>query len=547
MSGTSVLRKARRLLGYLRSERDLSSQLNQVERYLGEVPRSPADVQPVIFFNASTRIRHLSLNGAFSLLASWGLRTQGDPVRYVMCQHAMSQCVLGAVRYRPLTDPPCRSCTGYSQRLFPSGDVVPLNLDRTTAGQIEKELIDYELRDLKAWTINGLDLGEICLPSVRWVLRRHHLSDDEETRELYRRYLASAASLVGRFERMFSRLKPRAVVVFNGLTYPEAVARAVAKRSGIRAVTHEVGLLPNSAFFSHQEATFREVLVPEHAQLTSEQDARLDSYLQDRHRGKFSMAGIQFWPSMHQLPDAIGSAVDNGRKLVTVFTNVVFDTSQVHANVLFDDMFDWLDSLVDVFGRHSGTLFVIRAHPDEDRPGKASRESVADWVSTSGVIQRSNVFFLAPSDYASSYELIRRSRLVLVYSSSIGLEASIEGTPVLCAGRARYTQNSSVILPTSRTGYFEELERLLSADEIGWPSTRVDTARAFLFAELFRASLDLSEFLRPYPEAPGMVLFKDFRPERLASHPALGVVRRGIMDGTPFLLESPMIGSGEPE
>ncbi len=153
---------------------------------------------------------------------------------------------------------------------------------------------------------------------------------------------------------------------------------------------------------------------------------------------------------------------------------------------------------------------------------------------------------MAPSDYASSYELIRRSSLVLVYSSSIGLEASIEGTPVLCAGRARYTQNPSVILPTSRSEYFEELERLLSADEIVWPTSRVDTARAFLYEELYRASLDLSDFLRPYPEAPGMVLLRDFQPERLAAHPVLDVIRSGILGGASFLLKSPMIGSGVP-
>ena len=30
-------------------------------------------------------------------------------------------------------------------------------------------------------------------------------------------------------------------------------------------------------------------------------------------------------------------------------------------------------------------LFVIRAHPDEDRPGKESMETVAAWFETSGL------------------------------------------------------------------------------------------------------------------------------------------------------------------
>ncbi len=50
---------------------------------------------------------------------------------------------------------------------------------------------------------------------------------------------------------------------------------------------------------------------------------------------------------------------------------------------IFPDMFNWLDSLLDVFKKHPKTLFVIRAHPDETRPGKTSQETVADWAATS--------------------------------------------------------------------------------------------------------------------------------------------------------------------
>jgi hypothetical protein len=51
--------------------RDLSSQIARVEEYLGRRPSKPFEgAGPVIFFNASTRIHRLSLNGAFRLLAS---------------------------------------------------------------------------------------------------------------------------------------------------------------------------------------------------------------------------------------------------------------------------------------------------------------------------------------------------------------------------------------------------------------------------------------------------------------------------------------------
>ena len=66
--------------------------------------------------------------------------------------------------------------------------------------------------------------------------------------------------------------------------------------------------------------------------------------------------------------------------MVPVFTNVIFDTSQPHSNVVFPHMFAWLDCVLELVRAHPETLFVIRAHPDEIRPGKESRESVAQWV-----------------------------------------------------------------------------------------------------------------------------------------------------------------------
>lgn len=526
--------KVRRRLAHRRAEAALGAQLARVEHYLSGVPARSDDLRPVLFFNTSTRIHRLSLNAAFSLLAAWGLRAQGEPVVHLVCHAGMSQCVLGALWGRPLDHPPCGACMAYSRKLFPAGRSQALDLDPAEVERADRSLVGLGLPDLQAWEDRGWEFGALCLPSMRWVLRRHHLQDDADTRALYRRFIASAASLAAQFDRLLERTAPRALVVFNGLSYPEAVAREAARRRGIPVITHEVGLRPYSAFFSHAEATFREVPLEPGARLTPEQDAELDDYLDARRKGQFSMAGIQFWPKIQDLPQELLPAASK-RELVTIFTNVAFDTSQVHANTIYSDMFAWLDDLAGVMRDRSDIPFVIRAHPDEDRAGKASRESVANWVESAGVSELPNVVFLPPSEYVSSYELIHASRLVLVYSSSIGLEASIEGTPVLSAGRARYTQSPTVILPETRQDYHRTLDEMLKTGAVTWPEARTRAARAFLYTELFRASLDLSDFLEAYPEAPGMVLLRDFDPAALTQHPVIEVLRQGMIRGAAFL------------
>ena len=514
----------------------ISPQIAAVEAYLRERERRQAggEARPVVFFNASTRLHTLSLNAAFSQLAAWGLRAGGQEVVHLVCHSAMAPCVLGTDRHAPEAAPPCGPCLDLSRTLFPAASVVPLTPEPLEAGALRLELAARPIEALAEWESDGLPLGQLVLPSLRWILRRHRLPETDPVRRLFAGYLASAAGMGAAFRRILSKRPPRALVVFNGIFYPEAVARRVAQEMGIPVVTHEVGLRPFSAFFSHREATFREVEVDENVRLTPKQEAELDDILARRFRGDFTMAGITFWPEMRGLPARLTAKRPAYRQMVTVFTNVVFDTSQVHANVLFEDMFDWLDRVGEVIRREPDTLFVIRAHPDELRKGKASLESVSAWMRASGLDRVDNAVFVGPEEPVNSYELIRSSKFVLVYNSSVGLEATILGTPALCAGRARFTQIEASFVPKKPEEYWKMLRQFLDAPA-AVPEAQRRNARAFLHSEWFDASLDLGEFLRPDPGRPGMVRYAPFEPARLAEADVFRVLREGILEGRPFL------------
>jgi hypothetical protein len=262
-----------------------------------------------------------------------------------------------------------------------------------------------------------------------------------------------------------------------------------------------------SAFFSHEEATFRKIDFPQGSPLTADQQARLDRMLDRRFSGDFTMAGIRFWPRMEALPPLLQAKRRSYRQMVSVFTNVIFDTSQAHANVLFSDMFEWLDDLAETMLSQGDTLFVIRAHPDEDRSGKESQESVYEWYRQSRVAASANVVFIGPSEVVNSYELVRASKLVLIYSSSLGLEASILGVPVLAAGRARYSHVPVAFLPSSRGDYRRTLAEWLGSPAMAVPPDSKENARTFLYREWFQSSMDLSEFIEPASGYPGMVTF----------------------------------------
>ena len=222
-----------------------------------------------------------------------------------------------------------------------------------------------------------------------------------------------------------------------------------------------------------------------------------------------------------------------------VFTNVIFDTSQPHANVIFEDMFTWLDRVLEVAKAHPETLFVIRAHPDEARLGKASEESVAQWAQRHQVELLPNMRFVPPKEFINSYDLIRMAKFVLIYNSTIGMEASILGAGVLSAGKSRYTASNVVWFPHDDKAYFSQLEELLRVEHVEVPAQFKSNARRFLYWQLYRSSLSFERYLEPDEVWAGYVRLKEFDWQTLlpANSETMAIISDGILRHGNFMLK----------
>lgn len=495
---------------------------------------APQTIPPVLFFNSSTRLQAVSQNAAYSILTLQALRLQGVPVIQFACNAGLTRCTLGSNRDDVNQQPPCERCVVQSHVLF---DDLPVRWfeykeDAVLAAELEKRSVE----ELMALRYQEVPLGFWATNSLRWVLRRHHLLDDAPTRAFLRHYILSGWNVYQQFSRLAEEVHPQAVVEFNGMFYPEAAVRFVCQQKGIRVITHEVGLRPFTAFFTEGEATAYPIHISPEFQLTPAMNERLDQYLSERFKGNFSMAGIRFWPEMKGLDAAFLEKASHFKQIVPVFTNVIFDTSQVHANTIFADMFIWLDNVKAAIEKHPETLFVIRAHPDEFRAGKEARESVSGWVKQNKVDQLPNVVFVDSQEFLSSYDLIQRSHFVMVYNSTIGLEAILMGKVVLAGGKARFTQLETAYLPKTLPEYDALLEKFLTEPKPEVPAHFIVNARRFLYYQLYLSSLPFDEFLREDGVWKGYVTLKDFPLSQLtpAASTTLRVLSEGILQGNPF-------------
>jgi hypothetical protein len=494
---------------------------------------------PVVFFNASTRIRGHSQNAAFSLLTSWIVRLTGVRVVHFICWAGMSRCVLGTDQDAPQRNMPCNLCKRQSKVNTTGAKTHIFNFqqDDELAAVLRTlsldELLRYEqhLPD----SAGSLPLGNLVLSSLRWRLRLKTLTDDQTTRFICREFMLSAWNVARKFSILLENVKPQAVVLFNGMHFPEATAAWLCRQRGVRVITHESGFQSFSGYFVQGEVTAYPIVIPD-VDLTPEQDARLDADLQKRLQGDFSMAGIKFWNEMHGLPDELIQKAAGFKQVTSIFTNVIFDTSQLHSSVVFADMFDWLDALLEIFRKHPETLFVLRAHPDEARPGKFSRESVATWYEQKSAVFP-NVLFIRPEERISSYDLVRFSKFVLTYISTIGLEATMMGVPVLGAAQAPFVDYETIYYERNREAYLHRLESFLAADRLEVPEEAVRHTRRFMYYRYYRFSLPFGEFIESSPPS-GYVRLKKFSWRALEKSPIAQALLGGLLHGKRFEVDT---------
>jgi hypothetical protein len=526
-------------LSFLVKELHNRWRLYQITRQVARHESQKSGQKLVVFFNASTRLEDISMNAAFSAITAWGFRLSGIPVAHFICHQGMSRCVLGSDPDDYLQESPCGGCIAQSKRLYAQSDVHWFEYEEP--GELAIALNGLSVDEMMAFEYHGRPLGQIVLPSIRWRMRRHHLEDDEPTRFLYREFILSAYHVGQAFAAFLDRVDPCAVILFNGLMFPEAMARQVAQARGIPVVTHEIGYQPFSGFFSTGEAPTRVVDLPDEFELSEAQNIRLDAYLEQRFEGEFTIAGIKFWRDISGLDPSFLEKAAQFKQVVPVFTNVVFDTSQPYANVIFEHMFAWLDLVLEIIKEHPETLFVLRAHPDELRPDskKKSRETVGQWVQKNRVLDLPNVVFVDALEYLSSYALIRNSKFVMVYNSQIGLEGTLLGRPVICAGDQWYTPYSTVFYPKNPQALRQQVEKFLAAEEIEIPEEFLATARRLTYFQNFRVALPFGDYLENHGRR-GYVRFKSFPIDQLNPEhsPAVRVVCDGVLDGhTVFALQ----------
>jgi hypothetical protein len=371
--------------------------------------------------------------------------------------------------------------------------------------------------------------------SVAWLARSSDPASDPDAHEIAGDFRVTEAAVEAAAVRIIDRFVPDIILSVNGLFAEERVIDEIARRRGIRICSYELAPRAGALLFSQtgpsvQFDTNEMWHQVEGRPLTPAQDRMLEQLLVDRASGVG--AHERYFDTLEEDHDAlrVHLGIAPGQRIVSLFTNVTWDSAVLRQHVGYASMLEWVESAVRIARDLPRIALVIRVHPADgkcDEPREAMARAVGELPP--------NVHFIAADQPISSYALLDLSDTILAYATTVGLEAAARGKPVVVAGATHYRERGF----TWDIAGDDELRAAMADPALEMSDEQRTTARRYAFGFFFR-------WMVPFPPleaGTGRIAAVASDPAELAPgrDPFVDFVCDRIVDGGHFILPDELV------
>lgn len=468
------------------------------------------------------------------------LKIRGVDVKYVLCDGLYTECDIFWKATKPRHKLACTVCkasvSGLMSRMLMEYE------------WLSKYLILEEFEKARQWVdslrpemffsaqYEDWQIGEWVRSSVHSHFRMVELDlEDYEVQNTYREYLYSGMIACFGIHRLLNYYNPDTLFVFNGRMSSTRIALELAKKLGVRVVTHERGFLKNSILLFENESCaslkpFKELWrIWKDIPLKHDELEKISKYLKDREEGK-NLA----WKAFSPEPQCIKNVCEQlkitlDKPVWVLFTSSEDEIIAERRKSSFSSQMEWILKTIE-YVSDKNIFLIIRVHPNL-AGSKANGNSYQqlNMIYRIKDILPQNVRLVMPDDQISSYTLMEIATVGLVYCSTVSLEMACKGKMVLVAAESLVSDLPFVYTINSSSSYINLLDKLVSLP-IGIRSTEImRMAFRFAYSLFFRYNIPfpLVRMLNPHV---GVLTYKSLEELKIRNNKNLDRIVKIILN-----------------
>lgn len=299
----------------------------------------------------------------------------------------------------------------------------------------------------------------------------------------------------------------------GGVWAVSGVYTGVAAEIGLSTTTYDSG--PGSLFIGHDGVAAHFCDVPKVTNDVLEETA--GDLAERKHMTSAAQRKIEIrmrGDDEYRLQPVASSASAKHQWDIVVPLNLRWDSAALCRQRLFASVGDWLSQLLAWVERHPEARVAIRQHPCEKLTAFRGTDDFSKLLwQYPGLGERATYF--SAEDTVNTYDLIAGAKVVLPFTSRVGIEATMLGKPVVLGTKCYYGSCGFVSSPDTVAGYFDCISRALSGS---LSVSEEERERARVAYYLMECCLELKTKFTPAP--PDFPLWVNEPPEKIWSEPA---------------------------
>jgi hypothetical protein len=485
---------------------------------------------------------------AHDVIFSAALRVRGAEIIPIYCdrvQHTECNFFGGVWGGGSKFSQNCLRCSETSGKMWEDMGLSPLAfssyIDSDEVRQIEESVAALRDEAWMSYSVNGLSFG-------RWakdILVNNYVVGDyrriEGHERLGRAHLRNLLIVHAAYKKILDEVKPDRVIANDSYYGMWAILQKLCERRGIPFYSHWSGTRPGAWCYAYNDASMnmnysRAWPAFSAIPLSDARKKTVDEWLTGRLSGKDMLLDTASL-APHCNEEADLSKIKDGKPTALLAANVIWDLAALNKQVVFNDMIEWIAETIAWFGAHPEYQLIVKPHPAEQNPSiPETEERVATALRQRGVVIPDNVALLTPKSAVTVYQLLPLVKVGLMHTTTVGIEMSARGMPVITTARSPYRGFGFTLDPSTKDDYFKMLDRVLRGEVLLERKNQIDLAYKFTLFQHFHyyTKIDIMDY--KWGETPRIKVksLDDIRPGR---NRHLDYIVDSVMAGLPIVSE----------
>jgi hypothetical protein len=383
---------------------------------------------------------------------------KGDEVFLVRCTGYLKTCFNNFLSKKSQCDL-CRSIlkTGLDAIGFPEKNIIKLPIKNKDIEPVPATFKD--IQELINFNYDGMSLGRVSAANLTFYLNYDHKLNTVRYKNVVSKVLHNTITIYSGMLQILKKIAPDLVYIFNGRFAQSGAVRFACEKMGIHYITHERGGALDR-YYLRRDALAHEIKITAKEikdtwdNSTEDKVPIGEQWFIERRGG----AGHGWYSYIkNQIDEALPKNFDETKTNIGIFNGNIEETFTIEGlrNPIYPTEDEAIEDVAREFQPEQGIHLYLRTHPHLSGKNNSQTRDLKRIAESF-----TNLTVIPPESSIHSYTLLDHCDRILVFGSTIGVEACYWNKPVILNGRSFYEDLDCAYIPRTR----EELMELIRSD-----------------------------------------------------------------------------------